>query len=190
MTSTLPATSPCPAGSCSGLAGGHGVHLSAPEPDGSLSTGNPCWGFDKAPQFVTPRVDKNLKLDATKKFDREQLAVRTPGCQTNSNIVATRAIHATLRVGSGSVPESDPVRTGPTSTEVQKAFATSDLLTCSCARRCRAAMSVSGLAPRYGRRRSAAPSSAALVPAYVLISYGSHRASPRQADHRRRHDRE
>ena len=147
--------------------------ISTPNPDGSVSTGNPCYGFDKARQFVNPRVDSNLRLDSTRKIGLEQIAVRAPDCHTNDNIIAVRRIHATLRVGSGGVPASDPVRAGPTSADIQKAFATSDLLASLLRAQLPCGYVGLGLGTSLWASTIGGPTApAALVPAYVLISYG------------------
>jgi hypothetical protein len=160
-------------GSCNGLDGTGGVLLSTVEQDGSLGTGNPCYAFAKAPQFITPRTD-DLRLDATKTFDKEQSAYRVPGCNTNSVITATRSIHATLRVGTGGAAESDPDRDGPTPAEAQKAFATSDLLTSLLRAQLPCGYLGLGLGTALWSATVGGPTApAALVPAQVLISAGA-----------------
>jgi hypothetical protein len=160
-------------GSCNGLDGTGGVLLSTVEADGSMGTGNPCYAFAKAPQFITPRTD-DLRLDATKKFDKEQSSYRAPGCATNSVITATRSIHATLRVGAGGAAESDPDRDGPTPAEAQKAFATSDLLTSLLRAQLPCGYLGLGLGTALWSATVGGPTApAALVPAQVLISAGA-----------------
>jgi hypothetical protein len=161
-------------GFCDGFGGNGGVLLSSVEADGSMGTGNPCYAFAKAPQFITPRTD-DLRFDATKTFDKEQSSYRAPGCQTNSVITATRSIHATLRVGTGGAPEpSDPVRDGPTPAEAQKAFATSDLLTSLLRAQLPCGYLGLGLGTAlWSATVGGATAPAALVPAQVLISAGA-----------------
>jgi hypothetical protein len=158
------------AGFCNGLSGGHGVLFSTVEPDGALGTGNPCYGFAKAPQFVDPRID-DLRFDSTKRIDKEQSVYRVPGCRTNDEITETRAIHATLRVGAGGAGAAEPGRDGPTPAETQKAFATSDLLTSLL--RAQVPCGYVGLGPAaalWSATVGGATAPAAQVPASVLIS--------------------
>ena len=156
-------------GSCNGLSGNRGVLFSIPERDGALGTGNPCYGFTKAPQFVDPRTD-HLRLDATRKIDKQQTAYRVPGCNTNEDITATRSIHATLRVGAGGAPDHGD----SLAAERQKAFATSDLLTSLL--RAQVPCGYLGLGvgtALWASTIGEATAPAALVPASVLISAGT-----------------
>ncbi len=156
-------------GKCDGLDGTGGQLFSIPEPNGALGTGNPCYFFPKAPQFVDPRIDK-LRFDSTRKIDKTQSAVRGGSdCHTNADITATRSIHATLRVGNGGPDD----RGGPTDAERQKAFATSDLLTSLLRAELPCGYAALGAGTALWSSTVGGPTApAALVPASVLISAG------------------
>jgi hypothetical protein len=149
------------------------VLFSTPEPDGSLGTGNPCYGFPAARQFVTPRTDRNLRADSTLTIDKMQVAKRSAGCQTNDDIVATRSIHATLQVGSGGPATADPARNGPTAKDRQVAFAVSDLLTTLLRAELPCGYVALGATAAIWATSAGPTAPAALVPAQVLISAGS-----------------
>jgi hypothetical protein len=160
-------------GFCDGLQGDGGVIFSTVNADGSLASGYDCYGFAAARQFVTPRVDRNLKPDAIRHFDKAQSVFRAKNCQTQSDadVTETRSIHATLRVGAGTT--SDPEREGPTPSERQKVFAVSDLLTSLIRAQGPCGYVYFGVvATIWATTVPGAVASAALVPAEVLISAG------------------
>jgi hypothetical protein len=149
------------------------VLLSNPEPDGSLGTGNPCYSFAAARQFVNPRSFRNLRADSTFTTDKMQVARRSAGCQTNDDIVATRSIHATLRVGSGGPATADPARNGPTAKDRQVVFAVSDLLTTLLRAELPCGYVALGATAAIWATSAGPTAPAALVPAQVLISAGT-----------------